>query len=296
MTAVEAYTPRKISRSRFVNMRGLQCHVREGGAETAPVVVLLHGSRDCSATFQFMVDEFRGEFHFIAPDLRGYGRTEWNPQGYWFQDYLVDLECVLDTLLPGRVAPLVGHSLGGQVAGIYAGVRPKRVSKLIALDAFGLPDTDPEETPDHLSKWINGWMAAPEPSRPYAAITQMAERLRRANGRLTDEKALFLAAESSRQRSDGAFEWSFDPLHRAPFALQHRKSEWAACMKRIEAPTLWLASDRKSRIDLEPGGLAARAALLQNVVCDKVKDTSHNLHHDKPADVARIVEAFLSRT
>jgi pimeloyl-ACP methyl ester carboxylesterase len=76
-------------------------------------------------------------------------------------------------------------------------------------------------------------------------------------------------------------------------ARTHRKAEWAACMKRIEAPVLWLASDRKTRIDAEPGGLAARVALLKRVVCDRVVDTSHNLHHDRPAEVARIVEAFL---
>jgi pimeloyl-ACP methyl ester carboxylesterase len=188
---------------------------------------------------------------------------------------------------------LVGHSLGGQVAGIYAGVRPARVARLVALDAFGLVDSDPQETPDRLAKFIDIWSEGPESSRPYDTLAQMAERLRRTNGRLTMDKALFLAAESSRQRPDGRLEWAFDPLHRAPFAIGHRKAEWAACMKRIEAPVLWLASDRKSRIDDEPGGLAARAALIKHVVCDRVADTSHNLHHDRPDEVARIVEAFL---
>ena len=295
MTDAEAYRPRKPARTRFIDTRGLKCHLREWGPEGAPPVFLLHGSRDCSATFQFIVDEFRGEYHFIAPDWRGYGRTDWNPQGYWFQDYLVDLEIVLDTLVPGRAVPLVGHSMGGQAAGIYAGLRPQRVSKLVALDAFGLADSDPEETPDHLARWLDTWRDGPETSRPYDSVRQLAERLLQTNRRLTMDKALFLAAESSREKPDGALEWSFDPLHRAPFAIQHRKAEWAACMKRVEAPTLWLASGRVSRIESEPGGLAARAALLKNVVCDKVPDTSHNLHHDKPAEVARILEAFLTK-
>ena len=289
-----AYVARKPARSRFIPMRGLQCHVREWGAAAAPPVVLLHGSRDCGATFQFMVDEIDGDYHFIAPDWRGYGRTSWNPQGYWFHDYLADLEIVLDTLVPGQPVPLVGHSLGGQVAGVYAGVRPRRVSKLVALDAFGLADSDPAETPDHLDKWLDTWRDGAEPSRPYETMAQLAARLQRANSRLSADKALFLAAESSRRRPDGLFEWSFDPLHRSPFAVMHRKAEWAACMKRVEAPTLWLASDRKSRIDAEPGGLAARAALLKNVVCERVADTSHNLHHDRPVEVADIVGAFLA--
>jgi pimeloyl-ACP methyl ester carboxylesterase len=299
MAEIEAYRPRKVARSSFIEMRGLRCHVRTwgpetSGPETSPTVVLLHGSRDCGATFQFMIDAFSREYRFVAPDWRGYGRTDWNPQGYWFQDYLADLDIVLDAVAPGKPVALVGHSLGGQAAGIYAGVRPKRVSRLVALDAFGLVDSDPNEAPDTLATWIDIWRQGPETSRPYDTLAQMAERLQQTNRRLSADKALFLAAESSRARPDGKLEWSFDPMHRAPFAIGHRNSEWAACMKRIEAPTLWLASDRKSRIDSEPGGIAARAALLKNVVVEKVLDTSHNLHHDRPADVARIVEAFLS--
>ena len=293
MTDMASYKPCKAARSEFIEIRSLKCHVRRWGPADAPPLVLLHGSRDCGATFQFMIDAFARDYQFIAPDWRGYGRTDWNPQGYWFQDYLVDLDLMLDALVPDTPVTLIGHSLGGQVAGIYAGVRPSRVSKLVALDAFGLPDSDPQEAPDLLARFIDAWREGPESSRPYETLAQMAERLQRTNGRLTMDKALFLAAESSRRRPDGLMEWAFDPMHRAPFAIAHRTAEWAACMKRIEASVLWLASDRKSRIDAEPGGLAARAALLKRVVCDRVADTSHNLHHDRPAEVARIVEAFL---
>lgn len=289
-----AYSPRKPPRSRFLSVRGLNTHVREWGPPGAPPLVLLHGSRDGSATFQFMVDEFSRDFHFIAPDMRGYGHTQWSPGGYWFQDFLADLDIFLDMVLPGLAIALIGHSLGGMVAGVYAGVRPARVAKLVALDAFGLPDSDPTQTPDRLARWIDTWRAAPQPSRPYNSLAEMAERLRKANGLLSGDKALFLAAQMSRRRADGAYEWSFDPLHRAPFAIAHRKAEWEACMRRITAPALWLASGRRSQIDAEPGGLAARAALLGNVALEKIEGTSHNLHHDKPAEVARIVEAFVA--
>ncbi len=289
-----AYRPRIDPSSNFVVLRGLEIHLRSWGPPAAPLLVLLHGSRDSSATFQFVVDAFSRQFRVIAPDLRGYGRSGWNAAGYWFQDYLADLEALLDQLSPGAPVALGGHSLGGQVAGIYAGVRPQRVSQLIALDAFGLVDDDVNTAPAHLARWLNDWRNGPEPSRPYDTLEEMAARLRQTNERLSFDKALYLAAESSRRTADGKLEWSFDPRHRGPFATLHSKAEWAACIRCVTAPTLWLASARKSRIDSEPGGLAARAALMKNVRCEKLADTSHNLHHDRPKEVARHIEAFLA--
>ena len=116
MTDMASYKPCKVARCEFIEIRSLKCHVRRWGPADAPPLVLLHGSRDCGATFQFMIDAFARDYHFIAPDWRGYGRTDWNPQGYWFQDYLVDLDLMLDALVPDTPVTLIGHSLGGQVA------------------------------------------------------------------------------------------------------------------------------------------------------------------------------------
>ena len=54
------------------------------GDARAPKLFLLHGWMDVGASFQFLVDALAGDWHAIAPDLRGYGRSEWQPQGYWF--------------------------------------------------------------------------------------------------------------------------------------------------------------------------------------------------------------------
>ena len=66
----------KTSSSRFVPIRGLSYHLREWGRHGAAPVVLLHGWMDASASFQFVVDELAGDLHLIAPDWRGFGRTE----------------------------------------------------------------------------------------------------------------------------------------------------------------------------------------------------------------------------
>ncbi len=92
---------------------------------------------DVAASFQFLVDAFAREWYVIAPDLRGYGKSAWQPQGYWYADYIADLEALVQAFAPGESVNLAGHSLGGNVVLHYAGVRPARVRRVISLDGFG---------------------------------------------------------------------------------------------------------------------------------------------------------------
>src|SRR5690349_21173648 len=121
----------KKSESLFVDVRGLRYHVRAWGEEGAPVLFMLHGWMDVSASFQFVVDALRGDWRVLAPDWRGYGLTDWtHADSYWYPDYLGDLEALLAHFQPREPATLVAHSMGGNVACIYAGTRPQRVRRL----------------------------------------------------------------------------------------------------------------------------------------------------------------------
>ncbi|MGQ0546927.1 MAG: alpha/beta fold hydrolase [Betaproteobacteria bacterium] len=115
------------SESLFFPVRGLRDHVRRWPREGAPKMVLLHGWMDVSASFQFLVDALHGEWDVYAPDWRGYGLTEWGKADcYWFPDYIADLDELLLRIEPSLPVNLVGHSLGGNVAALYAGIRPQR--------------------------------------------------------------------------------------------------------------------------------------------------------------------------
>ena len=138
----------KSSNSLFLDIRGLRYHVRTWGDASAPKIFLMHGWMDVSASFQFVVDEFRHDWHVIAPDWRGFGLSEWTREGYWFPDYIADLDALLEHLQPESPALLVGHSMGGNVANLYAGIRPERVAKLVLAEGFGLPPTKAEKAPE----------------------------------------------------------------------------------------------------------------------------------------------------
>ncbi len=290
------YQPRKVSDGFDLEVRGLRCFVRTWGPETAKPLILLHGGQDGSATFQFMVDCFEQDWRIYAPDWRGHGRSGHAPQGYWFPDYVADLDAILQQLHPDGPATIVGHSLGGNAACVYAGLRPERVLRLVSLDGFGLPDRAPEEAPAQLRRWLTSWRDAPRPHKLYASVEEMAARLREANPRLDDDKSLFLAGELSVKLDSGALVWAFDPRHRAPFGALNRKAEWVATLAEVKAPALFVGSDQPfpPAIMKEPEGIAGRVALIGGAIFQRVEGAGHNLHHDAPQTVASIVEGFLT--
>ena len=147
--------PMKLSRSEFINIRGARTHVRHWGREGAPILFMVHGWMDVAASFQFVVDELAGEWHVIAPDWRGFGLSDYTQSDtYWFPDYLADLDAMLLHYSPDAPVNLLGHSMGANVAGLYAGVRPERISRFINLEGFGMMATKPEQAPGRYAKWL----------------------------------------------------------------------------------------------------------------------------------------------
>src|SRR3569623_3365566 len=129
----------KPSSSEFISIRGLRYHVRRWGEGDAPKLFMLHGWMDVSASFQFIVVCLRRERQVIAPDWRGFGLSQ--PSGadtYWFPDYLGVLDALLEHYAPQLAVDLLGHCMGGNVAMLYAGVRPQRIRRLVKLEGFGL--------------------------------------------------------------------------------------------------------------------------------------------------------------
>jgi len=141
------YSPQRIPNSEILDIRGLACHLQRWPGQGGPLCILLHGWMDAGATFQFLVDALPPSWEVIAPDWRGYGQSAWSPGGYYFPEYLADLDALLNVLSPEIPVWLVGHSMGGNVASLYAGIRPERVSRLVSLEGLGLPPSQASQAP-----------------------------------------------------------------------------------------------------------------------------------------------------
>jgi pimeloyl-ACP methyl ester carboxylesterase len=285
----------KESRSEFVSIRGLRYHVRAWGDPAAPKLFLLHGWMDVSASFQFVVDELRHDWHVIAPDWRGFGLSEWTHEGYWFPDYIADLDALLGHYQPESPAYVVGHSMGGNVANLYAGIRPERIGKLVLAEGFGLPPSTPEKAPERYGQWLDELRSDPV-LKTYASFDEVVARLQKTNPRLSDARAQFLAPHWAERGTDGIIRLRADPHHKMVNPVLYRPEEAMACWRNIAAPVLWIWGDgqwlRKWMRDDGGSVLDRYRACYKALHEETLADAGHMMHHDQPAAFARTIESF----
>ncbi len=289
------------SRSEFLTVRGLRTHVRHWGREGAPKIFMAHGWMDMSASFQFIVDCLEGDWHVIAHDWRGFGLSErTGTDTYWFPDYVADLDFLLDHYSPDAPVNLLGHSMGGNVASLYAGVRPERVAKLINLEGIGLQGGVPQQAPKRMARWLDE-LKTPPVMRGYASLDEVAARLKKTNPRLPEDRAAFLAEHWSARNAEGEYEILGDPAHKMSGPLLYHLDEMIAIWKKITAPVLWIEAaetdmwrwmgpQEQMRAEVD-----SRLSHMASVEAHIVPGAGHMVHHDQPQVLARLIEAFLGR-
>ncbi len=306
------YLPRRASRSEIVPIRGLQYHLRHWGdaalaTPEQPPLLMLHGWMDVGASFQFIVDALadsgRPPRQVIAPDWRGFGLSEWPARdGYWFADYLGDLDAIVDgvlALLPGiDQIDLLGHSMGGNIAMVYAGVRPQRVRRLINLEGFGLPATRPEMAPKRYAQWLDE-LKLPATISAYKSADAVATRLQRTNPLLSADRAAWLARQWAREDDSGRWQILGDPLHKRGTPTLYQRDEVIACWRQITAPLMWVEGDRTDISRWWDGQhysteeFHQRLSVVTQVQKHRLSPAGHMVHHDQPEVLAGLIEAFL---
>jgi pimeloyl-ACP methyl ester carboxylesterase len=281
------------ARQETLALRGFEHRLTRWGPTTGDPVLLLHGHSDCGATFQFVADELPAELPLVALDWRGFGGSARAAGGYWFPDYYADLAALLDALYPNGPARIVGHSMGGNVAMVYAGLRPARVRALVNLEGIGLARTEASQAPERLARWLDELRETPAPPE-YPSLESLTARVAARNPRLTPERAAFIAACWSQPLPGGGVRLSVDPAHRRVNPYLYRREEMEACWRRIEAPVL-LVVGAESQYLLRlagEGGPDSFRSHVRKLRIETVAGAGHMLHHEEPRAVARLIEDF----
>ena len=299
------YQAQRISRSEFVPIRNLSYHVRVWGAPAPGRVplVLVHGWMDVAASYQFVVDALAHDHYIIAPDWRGYGDTACSgADNFWFADYLADLDFLLDHYAGSQPIHLVGHSLGGNVAMVYAGVRPERIRRLVNLEGFGLPASRPEQAPKRYAQWFDELKELQRGEldlKAYDSVANVARRLMKTNPRLSQDKADWLARHWARENAQGRWEIMGRPAHKVVSAHLYQVEETLALYRRLTMPVLAVEASDNSLETFWSGRYTLteyheRLKAVPQVEIATIPNAGHMLHHDQPELLAAMIERFIA--
>ena len=280
---------------RYVSQR-LKLHYADWGNAGAPPLILLHGGRDHCRSWDWVAGKLKGDFHVIAPDLRGHGDSDWSADGnYSSPAFIYDFAQLIHHL---QLAPVtvVAHSLGGNIAIRYAGLYPKNVKKLVAIEGLGMsPKMQAERDAIGLAERLRTWIAdrraaAGRTRRKYATFEEAHARMREENKFLSEAQARHLTAHGAVRNEDGTWGWKFDDYLRIfppyDFPVTDDHALWAA----IECPTLLVYGGRSWASNPEKDG---RAAHFRNARVKLFPEAGHWVHHDAFDDFVAELRAFL---
>lgn len=124
--------------SQFIEVAGMQVHLRDEGPRDDPVpIVLLHGTSASLHTWDGWAQSLSKTRRVIRFDMPAFGLTGPNAQNdYSINSYVTFVTAVMDKLGVQRFV-LGGNSLGGQIAWETAHALPTRVERLILVDSAG---------------------------------------------------------------------------------------------------------------------------------------------------------------
>jgi pimeloyl-ACP methyl ester carboxylesterase len=284
-------------RHKIVDSLGLPIHCLEWGEPNGDPLVLVHGFLDLAFSWtSFVAELYRRATQplwIIAPDCRGHGDSGWVSGGgyYHFPDYVLDLDCVVQTL-GVKSFKLVGHSMGGTISLLYTGTFPERVSKLVLIEGVGPVGMHFFDAPLRMEQWIGEIrQRGRNHFRQYSSVEAGARQLRQTNPRLPELFATELAQAAMKQTAGGKWIWKFDPLHRTTSPQLFYTAQAVAFLRRIDCPVLIVdgkQSRQTSRTDKQQRYDAI--ADYRHIIID---DAGHMVHQDNPVALVEALLPFL---
>lgn len=282
--------------SLFIDSNGLKLHVNCWGDPGKPPLILLHGMRDHSRSWDWIAQALVTDYRIFAPDLRGHGDSSWAiGGGYSLANFVFDLEVVSLALGLDRFA-IVGHSFGGAIALRYASIFPDKVIRLAGIECAELPllreqRESPKPYPQRLREWVELELQRRSRSpRFYATLADAEERMRSENQDLSAETVAHLARHGVIATGDGGWRWKFDSAARARAPADADGLELDQMLDAIACPVM-LAYGTASWVPIPPQERLDRIRQLSLI---EFPGASHWLHHTLRDAFTAAVHSFLS--
>src|SRR5215468_12201961 len=208
-----AMTPRSL---RVAGAHGVELHLLEWSEQGVPLL-LLYGFGNEAHIWDDFAPEVAPYYRTLALDQRGHGDSAWDADGRYDHDTMVDdVERVTAALGIGRLV-VVGHSLGGRIATLFAGRHPERMAGLVIVDVG--PEVDAR------GKLRIRMDVESRPTPVYASAAEYARDLSLAYPAARPDALARMAEHGLRRRTDGLYELKMDPALRGAMSSSETPAE-----------------------------------------------------------------------
>lgn len=274
-------------RDRTLKLSGLNFHLTEWGDESAWPIVMMHGIRGYAETFVGVARTLQPRFRVIAFDQRGRGRSDWDPACNYYTDaYVADLEAVVKALDLQRF-DLLGHSMGGINAIVYAARHQDRVRRMVIEDA-GPGAFEASDGATRIRKEL-----ATTPTR-FDSWEAASEFMRALRPTVTEEARQQRLQSMLKPLPDSGFTWRYDHAGIVATRLNPDPAhavDLASHVRSIACDTLVVRGGRSDY--LQPEMAERMRGLNPRIRTVEIPDAGHYIHDDQPELFARTINAFL---
>ncbi|XP_067297196.1 serine hydrolase-like protein [Pseudorasbora parva] len=263
-------------------------------------VLCLHGWADHSGTFHTLIPLLPKDWRFVAVDFPGHGLSSHRPDGcfYSFPLYLADIRRVVEALQWKRFS-IIGHSMGGNVAGQFSALYPEMVEDLVLLDSFGFLPSKVADMNKNMRKGIDEQIAydnqMDKRKEKVYTYEKAKERLMVAIPSLSDQAADVLLERTVRE-FEGGFIFNRDFRVNLKNIVNIDMQQCLHMMSLIKARVMILmANDGLFKTMLLPDGYndMIRKHWTDQKATILDIEGEHHIHLTKPESVASIITEFL---
>lgn len=264
---------------KFITVNNLNLHYLDWGNPGAVPMVLLHGLCGNAHYWDFFARNMRGDYYILALDQRGHGDSGW-AQSYGPKDYVLDLEAFVAQLGLDNIV-LIGHSMGGINAIIYASHHPELVSRLVIVDI------GPEVSAAGIERMEREQSSEPE---AFGSKEEVISYMRRIEPRQSDKFIRHQVRYALKQNEKGGLGFKYD---RALLGTELRSPQWLwEYVSQVVCPSLLVHGMESDMLTTEVAEKVGRSLAFGSVV--DIEHASHSVPGDNPDAFEAAVRNFLS--
>ncbi|XP_046899668.1 serine hydrolase-like protein [Hypomesus transpacificus] len=265
-------------------------------------VLCLHGWADNCGTFNTLVPLLPQDFRYVAVDMAGHGLSSHRPPGvfYSFPSYVADVRRVVDALQWKKFS-IIGHSMGGNIAGMFSALYPEMVESVVLLDSYGFLPTDPEEIARVMRQGFDEMLQfdkkREEMKERLYTHEKAVQRLMAANPNLSEQSACILL-ERGLAEVEGGVVFTRDFRINLKNIARVSLEQCLELQSLIQAKVLVVLADGGfEKMFSEPDQKKLTSALIQGYKDHKgivmTVPGDHHVHLNSPERVATFVADFL---